>query len=146
MVRRGRWVSKCVWSEPPSWTTATTTVGPIRALAIHTEILEFEGTMQQDNYIDWLQTLERIFDLRDVPNNIKVKLIAIKLKKTCFVMVGTCAETTPSGGQVQGGIIGQDEELVTIEVFASESPPRIFVILSQFATTIVVYRRAYCRV
>ncbi|KAJ0484430.1 hypothetical protein HanLR1_Chr14g0513271 [Helianthus annuus] len=31
--------------------------------------------------IDWLQTVERIFDLRDVPDNLKVKLVAIKLIK-----------------------------------------------------------------
>nr|GFB10895.1 reverse transcriptase domain-containing protein [Tanacetum cinerariifolium] len=29
----------------------------------------------------WLQTVERIFDLRDIPDRLKVKLVAIKLKK-----------------------------------------------------------------
>ncbi|KAK1407938.1 hypothetical protein QVD17_39566 [Tagetes erecta] len=59
--------------QPPS--------DPIRALGIRTEIPDFEGTMQPDDFIDWLQTVERIFDLRDVPDNLKVKLVAIKLKK-----------------------------------------------------------------
>ncbi|XP_076918971.1 uncharacterized protein LOC143579600 [Bidens hawaiensis] len=54
---------------------------PICALGIRTEIPKFEGNMQPDDFIDWLQTVERIFDLRDVPDNLKVKLVAIKLKK-----------------------------------------------------------------
>ncbi|KAJ9541339.1 hypothetical protein OSB04_027845 [Centaurea solstitialis] len=54
---------------------------PIRALGIRTEIPEFEGNMHPDDFIAWLQTVERIFDLREVPDNLKVKLVAIKLKK-----------------------------------------------------------------
>ncbi|KAK1406131.1 hypothetical protein QVD17_41418 [Tagetes erecta] len=47
-------------------------VDHIRALGIRTEIPEFEGSMQPDDFIDWLQTVERIFDLRDVPDSLKV--------------------------------------------------------------------------
>ncbi|KAJ0444397.1 putative retrotransposon gag domain-containing protein [Helianthus annuus] len=56
-------------------------VDPIRALGIRTEIPEFEGRMEPDDFIDWLQTVERIFDLRQVPENLKVKLVAIRLRK-----------------------------------------------------------------
>ncbi|KAH9667915.1 Endonuclease [Citrus sinensis] len=45
------------------------------------EIPEFEGRMQLDEFVDWLNTVERIFEYRDVPEDRKVKLIAIKLKK-----------------------------------------------------------------
>ncbi|XP_076944536.1 uncharacterized protein LOC143615250 [Bidens hawaiensis] len=48
-------------------------VDHIRALSIRTEIPDFEGSMQPDDFIDWLQTVEHIFDLRDVPNNLKVQ-------------------------------------------------------------------------
>ncbi|PWA48206.1 reverse transcriptase domain-containing protein [Artemisia annua] len=48
---------------------------------IRTEIPEFDGKLHPDDFLDWLQTVERIFDLRDIPDNVKVKLVAIKLKK-----------------------------------------------------------------
>ncbi|PWA53731.1 reverse transcriptase domain-containing protein [Artemisia annua] len=48
---------------------------------LRTEIPEFEGNLQPDDFLDWLLTVERIFDLRDIPDNLKVKLVAIKLKK-----------------------------------------------------------------
>ncbi|GJV87680.1 reverse transcriptase domain-containing protein [Tanacetum coccineum] len=56
-------------------------VDPLRSLGIRTEIPEFEGKLQPDDFLDWIQTVERIFDLRDIPDNLKVKLVAIKLKK-----------------------------------------------------------------
>jgi hypothetical protein len=37
--------------------------------------------MHADDFIDWLQTVERVFDLREIPDAIKVKLVSIKLKK-----------------------------------------------------------------
>lgn len=48
---------------------------------IKVEIPEFEGRMQGDEFIDWLNTVERIFDYKNVTDDCKVKLVAIKLKK-----------------------------------------------------------------
>ena len=45
------------------------------------EIPEFEGKMQPEEFMDWLHVVERIFDYKDIPIDLKVKLIAIKLKK-----------------------------------------------------------------
>ncbi|KAK9227018.1 hypothetical protein WN943_012067 [Citrus x changshan-huyou] len=45
------------------------------------EIPEFEGRMQPEEFFYWLNTVECIFEYRDVPEDHKVKLIAIKLKK-----------------------------------------------------------------
>ena len=42
------------------------------------DIPEFEGKMQPDDFIDCLITVERIFDFKDVPDNRKVKIVAIK--------------------------------------------------------------------
>ncbi|GKD30814.1 reverse transcriptase domain-containing protein, partial [Tanacetum coccineum] len=56
-------------------------VDPLRSLGLRTEIPEFEGRLQPDDFLDWIQTVERIFDLRDIPDRLKVKLVAIKLKK-----------------------------------------------------------------
>ncbi|GJX91372.1 reverse transcriptase domain-containing protein [Tanacetum coccineum] len=55
---------------------------PIRSLGIHTEIPEFEGRLCPDDFLDWLRTVDHIFDLCDTPDHIKVKLVAIRLKKS----------------------------------------------------------------
>ncbi|GJZ17974.1 reverse transcriptase domain-containing protein [Tanacetum coccineum] len=55
---------------------------PIRSLGIRTEIPEFKGRLCSDNFLDWLRMVDRIFDLRDTPDPIKVKLVAIRLKKS----------------------------------------------------------------
>ncbi|GLT29252.1 hypothetical protein SLA2020_041290 [Shorea laevis] len=44
-------------------------------------ILVFEGKMDPDEFIDWLHTIERVFDLKAYPEDQKVKLVALKLKK-----------------------------------------------------------------
>jgi pentatricopeptide repeat protein len=48
---------------------------------VKVDIPEFEGRMQPDEFIDWLNTIERIFEYKDVPEHHKVKLVAIKLRK-----------------------------------------------------------------
>ncbi|GKD04434.1 hypothetical protein Tco_1179408 [Tanacetum coccineum] len=37
------------------------------------------GKVHPDDFIDWLSTVERVFDVRDIPDKLKVKLVAIKL-------------------------------------------------------------------
>jgi G3E family GTPase len=48
---------------------------------IKVDIPEFEERMQPDEFIDWLNTIEQIFDYKDVPEHHKIKLVAIKLRK-----------------------------------------------------------------
>nr|GEX64670.1 putative reverse transcriptase domain-containing protein [Tanacetum cinerariifolium] len=55
-------------------------VDPLRSLGLRTEIPEFKGRLQPDDFLDWIQTVKRIFDLHDIPNRLKVN-VAIKLKK-----------------------------------------------------------------
>ena len=45
------------------------------------ELPEFEGKLDPDEFLDWLQTVERIFDYKEVPEDKKVKLVALKLRK-----------------------------------------------------------------
>ncbi|GKA88712.1 hypothetical protein Tco_0810476 [Tanacetum coccineum] len=47
---------------------------------VRVEIPEFTGIAQPDEFIDWISTVERVFDLRDIPDNLKVKVVAIKLR------------------------------------------------------------------
>ncbi|GKA82434.1 hypothetical protein Tco_0789182 [Tanacetum coccineum] len=54
---------------------------PIRSLGLKIEILEFTGKVHPDDFIDWLSTVEWVFDVRDIPDKLKVKLVAIKLRQ-----------------------------------------------------------------
>ncbi|GKV41382.1 hypothetical protein SLEP1_g48925 [Rubroshorea leprosula] len=50
-------------------------------LGIKIDISYFEGRLQPDEFIDWLHTVERVFEFKDIPDDKHVKLVAIKLKK-----------------------------------------------------------------
>ena len=52
-----------------------------RGYDMKVDITKFEGKMQPDDFIAWLTNVERIFYFKDVPENSKVKIEAIKLKK-----------------------------------------------------------------
>ena len=45
------------------------------------ELPEFEGKLDPDEFLEWLSTVERIFDYKEVPEDKKVKLIALRLRK-----------------------------------------------------------------
>jgi len=45
------------------------------------EIPEFEGKLDLDEFLGWMQIVERVFDLKDVPEERKVKHVALKLRK-----------------------------------------------------------------
>ena len=49
-------------------------------LDFRVDILEFEGQLDPDSFLDWLRTVERVFDYKDVPDEKKVKLVALKLQ------------------------------------------------------------------
>ncbi|GKD59915.1 hypothetical protein Tco_1297424, partial [Tanacetum coccineum] len=55
---------------------------PLRNLGIKIEIPKFVGKAHPDDFIDRLSTVERIFDIRDILEKLKVKLVAIKLRKS----------------------------------------------------------------
>jgi len=45
------------------------------------DIPEFEGQLDPDHFLDWLQTMEWVFEYKDIPDDKKVKLVALKLRK-----------------------------------------------------------------
>ena len=49
-------------------------------LGFRIDLPEFSSTLQANCFIDWLNEVERIFDYKEVPDRVKVKLVAIKLK------------------------------------------------------------------
>ncbi|GKC65948.1 reverse transcriptase domain-containing protein [Tanacetum coccineum] len=54
---------------------------PICSLGLKIKIPKFMGKVHPDDFIDWLSTVERVFDVRDIPDKLKVKLVAIKLRQ-----------------------------------------------------------------
>jgi len=42
------------------------------------EHLEFEGKLNPDEFLEWLHTVERIFDYKEVLEDKKVKLVALR--------------------------------------------------------------------
>jgi len=48
---------------------------------IKVEISEFEGRLDPDEFLEWLQTVERIFDYKEISDGKKVKLVALRLCK-----------------------------------------------------------------
>ncbi|GKC62581.1 reverse transcriptase domain-containing protein, partial [Tanacetum coccineum] len=50
-------------------------------MGLKIEIPKFTGKVHLNNFIDWLSTVERVFDVWDIPDKLKVKLIAIKLSQ-----------------------------------------------------------------
>ena len=45
------------------------------------DISEFEGQLDLEDFLDWLQTMEKILKYKDVSKDKKVKLVALKLRK-----------------------------------------------------------------
>ncbi len=41
---------------------------------------EFAGTLHAEGFIHWLHEIERVFEYKEVPDRVKVKLVSIKLK------------------------------------------------------------------
>ncbi|PKI74302.1 hypothetical protein CRG98_005305 [Punica granatum] len=52
---------------------------------VKVDIPDFEGQMHPEDFIDWLATVERVFDFKNIFEEKKVKLVAIKLKKHASV-------------------------------------------------------------
>ncbi|VFQ67259.1 unnamed protein product, partial [Cuscuta campestris] len=45
------------------------------------DIPTFEGKNDPDDFLEWLETVERVFDFKDVPEEKKVKIVALKFRK-----------------------------------------------------------------
>jgi len=45
------------------------------------EVPEFEGKLDPEEFLDWLHTIERFFEYKDILEDKKVKLVALRLHK-----------------------------------------------------------------
>ena len=56
----------------------TITIGP--ALTSKIEIPEFEGRLDLDEFHDWLHTVKRVFDYKDILEDKKLNSVALRLR------------------------------------------------------------------
>jgi hypothetical protein len=52
---------------------------------IKVDIPDFEGELQPDEFVDWLQAIECLFKYKEIPEEHKVKIVAVKLKKQALI-------------------------------------------------------------
>ena len=45
------------------------------------DIPKFEGKLDPDLFLEWLRTVEKVFDYKEIPEKKKVTLVALKLRK-----------------------------------------------------------------
>jgi len=59
------------------------------------KIPEFEGKLDLDEFLEWLHTVERVFDYKDIPDEKKVKLLALRLQRYASLWwTNLCAKRT----------------------------------------------------
>ncbi|GJT67489.1 reverse transcriptase domain-containing protein [Tanacetum coccineum] len=70
-------------SESNVWDDRPDDVNPFGKIIprYHDRRYHLRRKVHPDDFIDWLSTYERVFDVRDSPNKLKVKLMAIKLRQ-----------------------------------------------------------------
>ena len=45
------------------------------------EVPEFEGKLDPEEFLDWLHIVERVFEYKDISDDKKVKIVALRLRK-----------------------------------------------------------------
>jgi len=51
------------------------------------KILEYEGKLDPEECLDWLHTVERVFEYKNVPEDKKVKFGSLETQKICLPLV-----------------------------------------------------------
>jgi len=59
------------------------------------EIPKFEGKLDPDEFLEWLHTVEEVYDYKDIPDGQNVKLVALRLRRYTFLWwTNLCAKKT----------------------------------------------------
>ena len=60
---------------------------PVNSNDFRVKIPEFEGKLDPDEFLEWIQMVEHIFEYKEVLKDKKVQLVAFKLRKYVSVLV-----------------------------------------------------------
>jgi len=65
----------------------------LNLIDIMVEVPEFEGKLDVDEFLEWLHTFERVFDYKEIPEDKKVKIFTLTLRKySCLWSTNLCAK------------------------------------------------------
>ncbi|GKC10215.1 transposon ty3-I gag-pol polyprotein [Tanacetum coccineum] len=73
-------------------------VGSLHPNDIKVDIPEYDGKLDPDEFVEWLRTVERVFDYKQTTEDNKVKIVSLKLRKyasTCWS--NTCLKRKRAG-------------------------------------------------
>jgi hypothetical protein len=87
-------------------------------LYLKANIPVYEGRIQPDEFIDWLNTVERVFEYQDVLEEEKVKIVAIKLKKHASIWWEQLKMKRAREGKQKNQNLGKNGERVAEEISA----------------------------
>nr|GEX57891.1 hypothetical protein [Tanacetum cinerariifolium] len=90
---------------------------PIRSLRLKIEIPEFIGKVHPNDFIDWLSTVERVFDVRDIPDKLKVKLVAIKLRQHASLWCDVAKEEEQVVARFLGVLKPEIDDIVSLQPY-----------------------------
>ncbi|XP_039118780.1 uncharacterized protein LOC120254819 [Dioscorea cayenensis subsp. rotundata] len=88
---------------------------------VKVDIPEFEGRMQPDEFVDCLHTVERVFDFKDVSDDRKVKLAALKLRKYVGLWWENLKRKRVREGRHPNAFLGEDEEGTKEKIFLGKN-------------------------
>ena len=60
--------------------------------------LEFEGSLNSDHYIEWVQVLERFFEIKEYSDEKAFMMVGLKLKKYASSWMRTSKDNKPRRG------------------------------------------------
>ncbi|VFQ85201.1 unnamed protein product [Cuscuta campestris] len=98
------------------------------------DIPTFEGKNDPDDFLEWLKTVERVFDFKDVPEEKNVKIVAMKFRKNSTRMMKISRRCMPNAylgpmeitqSKMVTSFVKKKEEQVTPFPTALMSTPRV---------------------
>jgi len=91
---------------------------------------EFEGQLNPNVFLDWLEIVERVFEYGDIPESKKVKLVALKLRKYASIWWSNVVTKRVRKGKSKIKISEQIKSKLKAKFLPSSYPHIIFKITS----------------
>ena len=73
------------------------------------EVPEFEGKLDPEEFLDWRHMVERVFEYKDIPEEKKVKLVALRLRKYASLWWTNLCAKRDQRKEVQNQNMREDE-------------------------------------
>jgi hypothetical protein len=75
------------------------------------DLPEFHGSLSSEDFVDWLNTVERVFEYHEIPEAKKTKLVANKLRRKSLIRGGNSSRFKDyASWQDQSAVVGENEK------------------------------------